>query len=179
VSGDLPRAAEQLAAALELDPAGRWSNFYYGLCAYRMSRYDDAVTAFSVCIGAAPNVTGCYYNRALAYAALGRPSQALHDYDRTLELDPAHAAAALNRGMLRYEQKQFAEAIADLRLALEHGADPATVHYDLALICMAANEPTVALENVQLALQHNPEHQQARQLRANLQQKPGDSKTGR
>jgi peptide/nickel transport system permease protein len=35
-----------------------WPNFYHGLCAYRRGRYADAVTAFSVCIGAAPDAAG-------------------------------------------------------------------------------------------------------------------------
>jgi tetratricopeptide (TPR) repeat protein len=178
-SDDLSRASEELAVALELDPAGRWPNFYYGLCACRMRRFDDAVAAFSVCIGAAPNIAGCYYNRALAYAGLGRLDQAIADYDRALAIDPAHAAAALNRGVLHYEQKRFDQAIADLRLALEHGADPATVHYDLALIHLAAGAPTTAFDNLQRALEHNPDHEQARQIRDSLQHKSRESKTGR
>jgi tetratricopeptide (TPR) repeat protein len=165
---DFPRAAEELTAALEQDPAGCWPNFYYGLCAYRVHRYDDAVAAFGVCIGAAPNVAGCYYNRALALAALGRIDQATIHYDRALAIDPAHAPAALNRAMLHYEQRQLDQAIADLRLALDNGADPATVHYNLALVHWAAQDPA-ALDDVRHALQLNPAHQSARQLHETLQ----------
>jgi eukaryotic-like serine/threonine-protein kinase len=165
VAGDLPGAATELDAALKLDPAGRWPNFYYGLCAYRGGRFAEAVSAFSVCIGAAPDVAGCYYNRGLAYAALGRHDDALRDYDRALRLDPAHAAAALNRGMLHFKLGRSDQATADLRLALQSGADAATVHYDLALIHMAARDPALALNHVALALKHNPTHEQARQLR--------------
>ena len=70
-----------------------------------------------MCIGTAPDIAGCYYNRALAYAALDRPGQALQDYDRALALDPAHATAALNRGMLHYQLGRPAGALADLRQA--------------------------------------------------------------
>lgn len=177
-SGDLARAAEELSAALALDPAGRWPNFYYGLCAYRLGHYQDAVAAFSVCIGTAPNSAGCFYNRGLAYAALGRPDQAMRDYDRALRIDPTLAAAALNRGMLHFEQKHHDEAIADLRLALQHGADAASVHYDLALVHLAANDPAAALDNVQRALDRNPAHEQARQLRDTLHHKAGRPRTG-
>jgi serine/threonine protein kinase/Tfp pilus assembly protein PilF len=178
-SGDLARAAEQLAAAIVLDPAGRWPNFYSGLCAYHQRRYEDAVAAFSVCIGVSPRVAGCFYNRALAYAALGRIDEAMHDYDHALELDPTHAAAALNRGMLRFERKHFDQAIADLRLALELGADPATVHYDLAVVHLAANELTAARDNIHRALQHDPAHELARQLRDSLRQVSDAANTGR
>jgi eukaryotic-like serine/threonine-protein kinase len=120
-SGDLPDASRELAAALELDPGGRWTNFYYGLCAYRTGHYEDAVTAFSVCIGTAPDSAGCFNNRALARAALHHDDEALHDFDRALQLDPGHADAALNRGMLHLRQGRLDRARADLALAAEHG----------------------------------------------------------
>ena len=70
-SGDLPSASEELRGRARADPAGRWPNFHFGLCAYRTGRYQDAITAFSVCIGSAPNVAGYFYNRALAYSGVG------------------------------------------------------------------------------------------------------------
>jgi tetratricopeptide (TPR) repeat protein len=170
-SGDVPRATQQLSAALALDPAGHWPNFYYGLCAYRAGRYEDAVAAYSVCIGSAPDVAGCFYNRALAFAALGRATSALNDYDRALQLDPTHAASALNRGMLHFQHGRLEQATADLRTALSHGADAATVHYDLALVHASGQNPTRAMEHVRLALESNPAHEPSRQLRDSLRQK--------
>ncbi len=99
--GDLQGAQREFKSALQREPAGLWPNFYSGICAYQMRRYDDAVAAFSLCIGAAPGDGGCYYNRALAHAALGHIEQALADYDSALRLDPANAAAAANRRMLQ------------------------------------------------------------------------------
>jgi tetratricopeptide (TPR) repeat protein len=142
----------------------RWPNFYYGLCAHRLGRHEEAVAAFSVCIGAAPEAAGCYYNRALAYAGLGQTDQALADYDRVLKLDPTHAAAALNRGMLHFEAGNMDRARADLQRALDNGGDPATVHYDLALVHSAANEPAAALHHATEALRANPGHEPARHL---------------
>ena len=92
-SDDLARAAGHLAAAQKLDPAGRWTNFYYGLCAHRSGHYESAVAAFSVCIGATPNVAACYYNRALAHEALDRHWQAMQDCDSALRIDPGYEPA--------------------------------------------------------------------------------------
>jgi tetratricopeptide (TPR) repeat protein len=92
-SGNLALAARELNLAVELDPAGRWPNFYHGLCAYRTGRYDDAVAAFSVCIGISPREPGVFYNRALAYSKSGQPDKAARDVARTLQLDPANAPA--------------------------------------------------------------------------------------
>jgi tetratricopeptide (TPR) repeat protein len=177
-SNDLPRAAQELAAALELEPAGRWPNFYYGLCACRMGRYEESIAAFSVCIGTAPNVAGYFYNRALSHAALGHSEQALHDYDRALQIDPTHAASALNRGVLHFQQSHYDRAIADLGLALQNGANPATVHYDLALVQRAAGNPSGALQQVRQALEHDPAHEPARNLLDTLESNTSKSDTG-
>src|SRR5262249_906754 len=53
-AGALKRAADEIDQALRLQPQGLWPNFYHGLCAFRLGRHEDAVMAFSVCIGVAP-----------------------------------------------------------------------------------------------------------------------------
>jgi serine/threonine protein kinase len=99
--GDVDRAAAEAEAAVRLRPQDLWPNFYHGLCAYRRGRYPDAVAAFSVCVGAAPEPAACFANRGLALAALGRTEQARHDYEQALRLDPT-LAAAVSPGMSRY-----------------------------------------------------------------------------
>jgi serine/threonine protein kinase/tetratricopeptide (TPR) repeat protein len=99
-SGDLQRADEEMERAVAIQPQGLWANFYQGLCAYRLGRYEEAAMAYSVCIGAAPRAACCFFNRALAFEALARDEQALRDYDQALRIDPRLAVTALNRGML-------------------------------------------------------------------------------
>jgi tetratricopeptide (TPR) repeat protein len=86
-TGDLERAAAETDEAVRLEPQSLWPNYYQGVCAYRRGQFADAAAAFGVCIGAAPDAAGCYVNRALAFAALGRTEAALRDYDRSLRLD--------------------------------------------------------------------------------------------
>jgi len=175
---DLLEASQHLSAARQLDPSGRWPNFYYGLCAFRMDRHDEAVAAFSACIGAAPNAAGCFYNRGLAYAGLRRTDEALSDYTRALQLDPAHAAAALNRGMLYEQLRRTTDAISDLELALKNGADPATVHYDLALVYASASNRASALRHARLAAESNPQHPRAAQLADTLRREIASTAKG-
>ena len=85
-------AAAELDAARDLDPAGLWPNFYFGLCTHRLGRFHDAIAAFSVCIGADPKLAGCFYNRALSHQALNHLDAAQRDFARALELDPTFAA---------------------------------------------------------------------------------------
>jgi serine/threonine protein kinase len=100
-SGDLAGAALELGQAVRMRPQGLWPNFYHGVCAYRLGRYEDAVAAFSVCIGAAPAPAACLYNRALALDALGRTGRARADYDQAMRLDPTLATAAPRRAGTR------------------------------------------------------------------------------
>jgi serine/threonine protein kinase/Flp pilus assembly protein TadD len=171
-SGELARASQELAAAVSLEPAARWPNFYAGVCAHRMGRYQDAVTSFSVCIGSGPDVAGYYYNRAMSYTALGRIELALGDYNRALQIEPGHAAAALNRGVVHFQHGRLAEARADLQRAFEHGADAAAVHFNLALVYRADHAHTLALHHARQALEHDPGHEGSRLLRESLQRLP-------
>lgn len=90
-AGDLAGAQAQFERALDLRPQDIWPNFHQGVCAFRRGRYDEALVAFRVCVALAPDLAECYYNRALALAALGRDAEAARDFDRAGTLDPGLA----------------------------------------------------------------------------------------
>jgi tetratricopeptide (TPR) repeat protein len=171
-AGELARAAAELDEAARLQPQGLWPNFYQGLCAYRLGRYEDAIAAFSVCIGAAPEAAGCFYNRARAFDAAGLAGPALRDYDQALRLDPGLAAALLNRGVLHARAGRPDMARADLLRARDLGVDPATVGLDLALVDLALGQRDAALADLRRVLADDPENPDARRLYDRLA-KPG------
>ncbi len=109
------RAAHEIGQAVLLKPQELWPNFYQGLCAYRQGHFADAVAAFSVCIGAAPEAASCFYNRGRSFAALGNADRAIEDYAQALRFDPNLKAAALNRGLLLFRAGRFSELGRDLR----------------------------------------------------------------
>jgi tetratricopeptide (TPR) repeat protein len=117
-SGDLVRAAAEFQTALEIRSQDFWPNFYQGLCAYQLGRFEDAIDAFRVCIALAPETAECYYNRALAHEAAGHKAHALGDYTRALKLDRSMSDAALNRGLLLAAMGRPAAAAAELDQAL-------------------------------------------------------------
>ncbi len=158
-------AAPALRRAVELQPDGLWPNFYDGVCAYRLGRFDDAALAFTACN---PKTAECYFNRALAYAKLGRPERALADYGRALALAPDWGAAALNRGIVYLQARAFDQAEADFDRALRHGADPAEVHYHRALLHQARGDADATLRSLDQALRLNPRHPSAAKLRVRL-----------
>ncbi|HMC90065.1 MAG TPA: tetratricopeptide repeat protein, partial [Gemmataceae bacterium] len=169
-AGQIERAEKELRQACALEPHNPWANHYYGLCAYRLKRFEDAALAFSVCIGATPKLAGCYYSRALALTALGRITVAVRDYDYALQLDATLAVAWVNRGMLHYQESRYDQALADLAEGLVQGANPELVYYDEALVYVARHEPRAAQICLERALQYNPHHEEAMRLRATLRQ---------
>jgi tetratricopeptide (TPR) repeat protein len=93
-SSDLVQARAAFERALALRPQDFWPNFHQGICAFRQGHYQDAVNAFRVCVALVPDRAECFYNRALAHAALGHTAEASRDYERALQLDPGLARSA-------------------------------------------------------------------------------------
>ena len=97
-TGDLGQAETAFEQALTLQPQDFWPNFHQGICAFRLGRFHDALSAFRICIALAPDRAECYYNCALAHAALGHTAETHRNYTRAVSLDPTLAAAPLDHG---------------------------------------------------------------------------------
>ena len=167
-AGDLVVAAHYLQEGIGATASWFLAEFLPGpLRLYRLGNFAESVAAFSVCIGAAPEVAVTYYNRALGFTALGQNDLALHDYDRVLRLD-ALASAALNRGMLHFQALRYHAAEDDLLKALELGAPEATVYYDMAMVQAARLDTAAALRSLNRSLLLAPGHPEALALRDRL-----------
>jgi tetratricopeptide (TPR) repeat protein len=171
-AGDLALAAEELERAVELQPDGLWPHFYQGVCAYRCSRFDDALLAFSVSVALAPRSASCFCNRGRTFAQLGRLDRALQDYDRALQLDSGLAAAALGRAEVYSRQQQYDDALRDLDVALRAGAEGAVVAYQQALVHLGRQDRSAAVISLHNTLRLDPGHRPARELLARLESAP-------
>lgn len=89
--GELDAADDEFQQALDQSPDAFWPNYYAGMCAYRQGRYQRALNVFYACVALAPRSANCFYNRALAHAALEQRQDALDDLRRALKLQPDHA----------------------------------------------------------------------------------------
>lgn len=180
--GDLERAERCFQQALALQPRHFWSTLYAGVCAQRREHYQDAVIFFSTCIGQLPRAE-CFYHRALAYTAWGQAKlrgsegaarefeHALADFEQAQRLNQVIPAIPLRRGMLLGRLGRHEQALQDLARALELGADPATVHYQRALVFLARDDRAAAATSVQEALRHHPQHADALELGKRLQRR--------
>ena len=152
--GRYRRRPNEFRRTCERRPQDFWPNFYEGVCAYRLGNYEEACAAFRASIALAPEAAECYYNRALAYEALGRADAALSDYSRALELDPGLAAAARTAGSSDTRPAGTARRspTSSAPSALPRAAALGQIHYNLALAYLAAGDRSSALASGETAL---------------------------
>jgi serine/threonine-protein kinase len=134
-------AGRTLKHAIWLNPKEAVSYFAAGRAAIHAGEYADAKEHFGTCIALATNDRDvCHYNRGLAYFHLQRDQDAMRDFDKAIELNPKFAAAWLNRGLAQYRIGKFDLAATSLTKALELGADPPLVHFNLAAVYEALRD---------------------------------------
>ncbi len=66
-------------------------DFEHALTLLEQRRFLEAIEAFPDVVAIAPELTGAYGNRGLAYLNLGLEEEAIRDFERVLELDPEDA----------------------------------------------------------------------------------------
>jgi eukaryotic-like serine/threonine-protein kinase len=157
-----------LDQAVVLAPQSFWANFYHGVCSFRLGQAERAAVSFRVCIALEPASAPCYYNRGLAYQSLGRNQEAFSDYRQALAMDRTLAGAWLNCGVLSYQHQNLEQALDDFHRALECGADPASVHFNRALVFLARKDNPAACEALRQSLQQRPDFPGARDLLGQL-----------
>ncbi len=128
-------ALREFQRAVDMKPDEFWPYFSLATCALELGRYQEAVSALTVCVALFPRTAECYYNRAVAYEALDQQDRAAADYSRALELNPALTDAAVNRGVLALLAGRPAEAASDFRIAqrASSAVDQGSADLDAAL----------------------------------------------
>lgn len=90
--------------------------FKAGYKAYTQGNFKEAVLQFTQAISIDPNRYYFYYNRGLAYKAMGHTGGALNDFYRSLSLRQT-AEAHYQAGLIKYERQEFTAAKADFENA--------------------------------------------------------------
>ena len=87
------------------------------------------VDEFSKKIEKKPNDASFYYDRAIAYAALGKLKEAIDDGTKAIQLNPKYIDAYINRGIDYIALLDYKKAMADFNKAIELNPKDATVYY--------------------------------------------------
>ena len=76
-----------------------------------------------------------YRYRGYTWMALGSYEQARSDFDRAIEIRADYSEAYLGRGILRFREGKFADAVDDMDLAITFDPWNGTARYYKALAC--------------------------------------------
>ncbi|MFC2036618.1 tetratricopeptide repeat protein [Chloroflexota bacterium] len=98
-----------------------------------------------------------YNNRALAYSSLGRHDDAFADINMAIEMDSDYDLFYLNRGNFYHETGNYQDAIHDYDKAIELGMTYAEVFYVRARSKSALGYNGRAIEDLNIALNSNPQ----------------------
>ena len=99
-----------------------------------------------------------YAMRALALSLQGALTQALPDYDRAIELDPASAMALNNRAWVLFKLNRLSEGLSDVERSLTLAPASPHAHDTRAHIRQALGERAAALRDYEQAMRFGGEH---------------------
>jgi putative GTP pyrophosphokinase len=138
------------------------------LTAHNREDYEGASRIYSEILGQEPAreiAVVVYKHRGMAFFSQSKYAEAIADFDRSLDLDPADYKAAYYRGVVRSVLQDYAGAIADFDLAL--GLHPYHFYsrYRRAMAYWHVGDYAQALSDAEAALKLEPENELASRLR--------------
>jgi serine/threonine protein kinase/Flp pilus assembly protein TadD len=110
---DYREAINLLTKAIDLAPEHYWSYFERALCHLAQRESALAATDLGTCIGLWPESSWAYFNRGFALDLLSLKNESAHDYTKAIALSAKFISPYLNRGLIRLELRQPAEALKD------------------------------------------------------------------
>lgn len=121
----------------------------------RIARFKDADTDFMTWIRAQTTFSEMLKTGMDAYTA-GRQEDAQQVLQKAVQLQPSDPLPAYYLGLSLYATGSYQEAQKWYRRSLENGADPATVHWALALASHASRDYSAAREYLDKARELSP-----------------------
>ena len=112
--GELAQAGRDFENALALQPNHFWAQYGFAFCCLRLQRLAEAKAGLTACLGHRRDFAWLYALRGFVHAELREFAAAEADFARALALKPdvtSRYAAHANRGVLRVQQAQAAEAL--------------------------------------------------------------------
>jgi tetratricopeptide (TPR) repeat protein len=110
-AGRLPEAEAGYLAALQILPGHAGVMHNLGVLAATKGDYVASIERFDLSIRADPSYALAHYDRAISFEALGRRSEAIKDFARTVALQPDHYASHRALGFLLMGQGDRGRAL--------------------------------------------------------------------
>ncbi|HXG65677.1 MAG TPA: tetratricopeptide repeat protein [Blastocatellia bacterium] len=126
--------------------------FEEGQNAQERGDLQSAVKFYTTAISAEPSLFQAYYQRAVAYIALGRESDAETDLKKVIELQPDFARAHRALGQILLDRGLTDEAKRALARAVELEPKLPGARINLASALIKSNDPAAAIEHLRVAI---------------------------
>ena len=145
----------RMIAAAPGDPLPR---HYLGILKAQTGRHGEAADLLASALRLKPDAPDTLLHHANVLRHLGRPAEALADYDRLLALRPDHVAGLNHRGHALQALKRYSEALASYDHALALKPDYGEAIYNRATVLHELDRYQEALAGYDAALAMAPRH---------------------
>ena len=171
--GDVDTAEGPLRRATQLEPANASYLYNYGLFLDQQDRRIEAVPFYERAIAASPLSYEAMNNLALIESARGNPVKALALLNKAVASNPDNEGTFINRGNYYASVHQWTKALADYAQALKLNASNVIAAVESARIHLELNRADIAIEELNAALDANPQDHEAYMLLSSAYEKTG------
>ena len=143
-----------LQKAVQLMPDNSMGRYELGLALFETGDWKGAAPQFEAAVARAPKWADAQFSLASVYARIDRVPEAIEHLDICLGLDPNHYRANLLRGRILSLQHKPAEALPNLRKAVEVQPDSREAHLFLGDAYEQMGDAATAAQERARAAQH-------------------------
>ena len=131
--GRIADAEQILREILDQEPDCVDALHELGLISYRAKEYETSIELIGRAIALKPDFAEAYSDYAMALRKLGRPAEALANYDKAIALQPDFAMALNNRANALLDLKRPGEALTSCDRAIALKPNFVLAHYNRAV----------------------------------------------
>ncbi len=164
-------AIKEFDQVLDRQPGHFWGRYLNAICLLRQGRPGEARALLTACLAERSDFVWLYLLRGFAQEELRAWDAADGDFQKAAKLpldENARYVLYVNRGVLRVRQERFADAVTDLKAAIERKPGAYQAYVNLAQAYRQLGKLDLALEQLNLAIQLEPSIAHLRRLRARL-----------
>ena len=164
---DYEGAQATLLRYCDLRPGDASGHYALGVTLAALQRSADARSQFEKSIEIQPAQTESYFQIGRIDLEAGNLTAAEAQFTRVLRRDPHHAGALAGMGRLRFQQKDYAEAIDQLQKAIAADVSLREAHYYLGMTYarMGRKEDSEKEQEIATRLEHEEVEQHRNQLK--------------
>jgi tetratricopeptide (TPR) repeat protein len=138
-----------------------------GNCLAALRRFDEAESYLRRALQHLDDAP-THYNLGLVMALVGRPAEAVTEYERALDRDASHVEARSNLAAMLVRQGKLDQAVRQLQRVLAMDPENANAHTNLGLVLAQQGQVDRAVREFREALRISPQQEQAREALATL-----------